>query len=226
MRLAATSVIVCVGLISVSCGQKSIAPTTFSPQYKAMIEGSDVPVVRNCSAISSLSAESALSGAVVGKRTLEESSFPAQTISIDGDTTGWVRSSGNEVFNRAMVKMGSANAPSVKLKLTDIQINENVHVNAGYDARVTLDAAVMSPFGKECWTGRKSGSSQEYGDHGSAENYRAVVNHALDRAVAAVAGDSAFQEALCSSTCLSAKPEPERVAPSATLKKRSSKRKK
>jgi hypothetical protein len=224
MRLAAISVIIGVGLFSASCVQKSIVPTTFSPQYKSMIEASDVPVVRNCAAISSVTAESALNGSVVGKRTLEESSFPAQTISINGDTTGWVHASGIEVFKRAMIKTGSANAPSVKLRLTDIQINENVHINAGYDARVTLDATVVSPYGKECWTGRKAGSSQDYGDHGSIENYRAVVDHALDRAVAAVAGDATFQDALCSNNCLNAKPESEVAAPSTSLKKRTAKR--
>ena len=82
----------------------------------------------------------------------------------------------------------------------------------------------ISPYCKECWTGRKAGSSQDYGDHGSIENYRAVVDHALDRAVAAVAGDATFQDALCSNNCLNAKPESEVAAPSTSLKKRTAKR--
>jgi hypothetical protein len=223
MRIAASSVLVCVGILSAACVQKSIVPTSFTPSYKSMLDAKDVTVVRNCAAISSVSAENGLPGAVVGKRTLEESSFPAQDISIQGDTVGWVRASANEMFNRAMLKTSQAGAPSVRLRLTDIQINENVHINAGYDARVTLDASVTNAYGKECWSGRKSGASQEYGDHGSVENYRALVDHALDRAVMSVAADSAFQEALCSSSCLNAMPAPPPSA--APAKKRSSKRK-
>lgn len=223
MRISAPCVIICVGLLSASCVQKSIVPTSFTPSYKSMLDASDVTVVRNCAAISSVSAENGLKGAVVGKRTLEDTNFPAQDITMDGDTAGWVRSSANEMFKRAMLKTGSADAPTVKIKLIDVQINENVHVNAGYDARVTVDASVVNANGHECWTARKSGASQGYGDHGKAENYREVTDHALDRAIMAVAADSAFQEALCSNACLNAKPEP---VPMAILKKHSSKRRK
>jgi hypothetical protein len=225
MRIPASIVIIGVGVLSASCVQKSISPTSFSPSYKSMIESKDVSVVRGCAAASAVSVENGLPSAVVGKRTLEESSFPAQTISIEGDTVGWIRAGASEMFRQAQLKTGKAGAPNVKLRLSDVQINENVHVNAGYDARVTLEAAVVSAAGKECWSARKSGASQEYGDHGSAENYRTLVDHALDRAVMAVAADSGFQEALCSAACANAEPESAPAVPTAT-KKKSLKRKK
>lgn len=223
MRIAAPSVLICVGILSAACVQKSIVPTSFTPAYKSMIDSKDMTVVRTCAAISSVSAENGLRSSVVGKRTLEESSFPAQDIVMQGDIVGWVKAGANEMFNRAMLKTSQPGAPSVKLRLSDMVINENVHVNAGYDGRITLDAAVVNARGQECWSARKTGASQEYGDHGSAENYRALVDHALDRAIMSVAADSGFQEALCSNSCVNALP-PAEPAP-APAKKRSSKRK-
>lgn len=201
MRIPASAVVICVGILSASCVQKSIIPTSFAPTYKSMLDAKEATIVRNCAVASSIRAENGLNGAIVGKRTLEESAAPAQSISIQGDTVGWVRASAQETFGKAMLKTGAADAPSVRIRLTDIQINENVHINSGYDARVNVDAAVVNASGKECWSGQKFGASQDWGDSASNENYSAVVNHALDRAIMSVAADPGFQDALCSASC-------------------------
>jgi len=208
MKTAATSVLICVGVLGAACVQKTIIPTSFTPAYKTMLDAADATVARSCAAASAVNAESSLSGTVVGKRKIEESSYPAQDIRIEGDTAAWLRASADEMFKRASLKAGIADAPSVTLKLADVLIDETVHVNSAYDARITVDAAVVNSRGKQCWSGRKTGASHEYGADGSAENYRPLVDHALDRAVMAVASDPGFQEALCSSSCRNAVPEP------------------
>lgn len=194
-----TMLIVIASLIS-SCAQKSIGPTSFSPLYKSQLDAEDVVVVRQCAAVSRLNVSHDLKGRVVGKRTLESRTAPPQNITIEGDLPAWIKASAQTMFQKASLKTGVANAPSLTLTLHELQINENVYVNAGYNARVILDASVFSTDGKECWTARKTGFAQNYGKHGSAEAYRETADHALDRAIMSIAADASFQEALCA-TC-------------------------
>ncbi|MGY6215314.1 hypothetical protein ACW73L_09140 [Methylolobus aquaticus] len=186
-----------VGLLILSCAQKSIAPTSFSPAYKSMLDPSEVSLVKSCAVASSVVAKNGLPGSVVGKRTLEGGAVAPQPISLTGDPTGWVRSAAREIFRQAGVRTTTAGAPVVTLSLYQVLINENVHVNAGYDARVVIDATVVDGRGRTCWSERKTGTAQNYGHHGSAEAYRETVDHALDRALMSVATDDGFQEALC-----------------------------
>lgn len=199
MRRPTTALIVLLGSLTASCAQKSLAPTSFSPLYKSQLDASDVAIVRNCAVVSAVDVTNGLKGRVVGKRTLESGAVPAQSISVEGDLATWVRSSAKEMFQRASLKTSVVNAPQVKLRLSELQVNENVRVNAGYDARVIMDVSVVNTRGEACWTARKTGYAQNWGKHGSAEAYRETVDHALDRAVMSIAADASFQDALCSS---------------------------
>lgn len=194
------SLLMLFGVIAAGCAQKSIGPTSFSPQYQSQLDASDVVVVRSCATLSDVKVSNGMKGATVGQRTLESSSVPPQTIRIGGDVKTWLGASTKEMFQRAAIKTGVAGAPSLTVTLSEMRINENVHVNAGYDARLIIDAALQSPGGKECWAGRKTGFAQNYGHAGSTEAYRETIDHALDRAVMSIAADPEFQAAVCG-TC-------------------------
>lgn len=184
-------------LLMQACAQKSLAPTSFAPSYKTMLDPSDVTVAKSCAIASSVVVKNALRGRVIGQRTLESGAVPPQPITLAGDAVSWVRSGAREMFRLGGVRTTGPDAPTVALSLYQIQINENVHVNAGYDARVVVDAAVLDAQGRECWTARKTGTAQNYGHHGSAEAYRETADHALDRALMSVVADDGFQGALC-----------------------------
>lgn len=185
------------GVMIAGCAQKSIGPTSFAPQYRTQLDASDVVVVRPCATLGGVKVGNGLKGGTVGQRTLESSSVPPQTIRIGGDVKAWLTASTKEMFQRAALKTGVAGAPSLTVTLSEMRINENVHVNAGYDARLIIDATLQNPGGKECWTGRKTGFAQNYGHAGSTEAYRETIDHALDRAVMSIAADPAFQAAVC-----------------------------
>lgn len=194
------SPLIVAGVIVAGCAQKSIGPTSFAPQYQTQLDASDVVVVRPCTTLAGVKLSNGLNGPTVGQRTLESSSVPPQTIRIGGDVKAWLNASTKAMFQRAALKTGVAGAPSLTVSLSEMRINENVHVNAGYDARVIIDAVVQKPGGQECWSGRKTGFAQNYGHAGSTEAYRETIDHALDRAVMSIASDPAFQAAVCG-TC-------------------------
>lgn len=197
MRNRSLALLAMITLVTAACAQKSLAPTVFAPSYKSMLDPSEVTLAKNCAAASSVVVKSALPGRVVGQRTLEGGGATPQPITLTGDPLPWVRSAAREMFRQGGVRTGAAGAPAVGLSLYQLRINENVHVNAGYDARVIIDATVANAQGRECWAARKTGTGQNYGHHGSAEAYRETVDHALDRALMAVVADDGFQDALC-----------------------------
>jgi hypothetical protein len=197
MRNRVNALVAAIGLLISSCAQKSLGPTSFSPAYKTMLDPSEVSLVKSCAVASSVVAKNGLPGPVVGKRTLEGGAVAPQPISLTGDPVAWARSGVREIFRQAGVRTTTAGAPVIALSLHQILINENVHVNAGYDARVVIDATVRDGQGRPCWSERKTGTAQNYGHHGSAEAYRETVDHALDRALMSVTADDGFQEALC-----------------------------
>jgi hypothetical protein len=197
MRKPLIALLAMINLLAISCAQKSIAPTSFSPSYKTMLDPSEVSVAKSCAVTSSVTVTNGLPGSVVGKRTLESNKAASQPITMTGDPVAWVRSSAREMLRQSGVRTTGSGSPTVALTLHQIQINENVHVNAGYDARVVIDAAVLDDQGHECWAERKTGTGQNYGNHGSAEAYRETIDHALDRAIMSVTADDGFQDALC-----------------------------
>ena len=194
---AATLVALALGSSLVGCAQKSIAPASFSPQYRSELDLQDVPKVNRCTSLSGVDVTNGLANNLVGKRTLESSPLPVQNISLKGNPTPWVHAASNAMLKLAAINLSDPKGPRMKLSLADIAINENVHVKSGYDARVTLDATLANQHGKTCWSQSQSGTSQNYGDSGSAINYQETINHALDRAIMAILADKSFQDAAC-----------------------------
>jgi hypothetical protein len=193
----ATLFAIALGSALVGCAQKSIAPTSFNPQYRSELDHQDVPKVNRCVSLSSVDVSNGLTNNLVGKRTLESSPLLIQSISLKGNPTPWVHTGSNAMFKFAGINLSDPKGPRMKLSLAGISINENVHVNSEYEARVMLDATLTDQHGETCWSESHSGTSQNYGDSGSAINYQETINHALDRAIMAIAADKSFQDAAC-----------------------------
>lgn len=192
-----TLVALALGSSLVGCAQKTITPTSFSPQYRSELDLQEVPKVNRCTSLSGVDVTNGLANNLVGKRTLESSPVPAQNISLKGNPSPWVHAASNAMLKLSGINPSDPKGPRMKLSLSDIAINENVHVNSGYDARVTLDTTLTDQHGKTCWSQSQSGTSKNYGDSGSAINYQETINHALDRAIMAIVADKSFQDAAC-----------------------------
>ena len=194
---AASLLAIFLGSLLGGCAQKSIAPTSFNPHYQTQLDGSEVIAAKQCVSLSGVNVTNGLKNNIVGQRTLESSGLPAQNINLNGSPVSWVKTGSDAILKMAGVNHRDPQGPRLHLTLEDFVIHENVHVNSGYDARVTLDAVLVNSRGKECWRDSESGTSKNYGDSGSAVNYQETINHALDRAIMAVAADKGFQEAAC-----------------------------
>lgn len=194
---AASLLAIFLGSLLGGCAQKSIAPTSFNPHYQTQLDGSEVIAAKQCVSLSGVNVTNGLKNNIVGQRTLESSGLPAQNINLNGSPVSWVKTGSDAILKMAGVTHRDPQGPRLHLTLEDVVIHENVHVNSGYDARVTLDAVLVNSRGKECWRDSESGTSKNYGDSGSAVNYQETINHALDRAIMAVAADKGFQEAAC-----------------------------
>lgn len=179
------------------CAARSIGPTSFAPAYRSMLQTKELVVPKSCAKVGPLAVQNDLKSNVVGQRTLEGSQFPPQPIRLEGDAIAWLRAAAGEIFRKSAVPIAATGGPPVSLRLAQITMNENVHVNSGYDGRVVLDIEVGDGRGRTCWTGRKSGFAQNYGNRGTPDNYRETLDHAVDRALAALLGDDGFQNALC-----------------------------
>jgi hypothetical protein len=187
-----------IGLLA-ACAQSTIKPTAFAPQYQTQLDSADVVIAQRCATLSGVDIENGLASRVVGKRTLESKAVPAQNISMTGDVAGWVRASSNAMLQLAQLKANDGQGPRLKIRLAEININENVYVNSGYDARVILDAALSNARGQACWSQRKSGDAKNYGHSGTAISYQETIDHALDRAIMSIMADKTFQDAACGS---------------------------
>lgn len=199
MRRIPAHTVICLASLLAACTQKTLSPTTFASQYQPQLDNADVVKPKNCATVAGLDVENGLPNAVVGQRSLQSRAVPAQNISMTGNLAAWVRAGSAEMLRRATLDMHDAKGPRLQLRLDEMAVHENVYVNSGYDARVTLDAALVNARGQVCWHQSVTGQSSNYGDSGAAVNYQETVNHALDRAVMSLVADRGFQEAACRS---------------------------
>ncbi|MFM8445708.1 MAG: hypothetical protein ACKN9W_20500 [Methylococcus sp.] len=182
-----------------ACAQRTLTPAVFPADYHTQIDRDDVIAAKTCAAIAGVDVENALPGNKVGKRTLQDKPVPPKDIRMTGSVPGWIKSATADIFRLAGLNSQDPRAPRLKLRLTDISINENVYVNSGYDGQVTLEAALIDGQGQDCWSQRLTGAARNYGNSGTARNYQETVNHALDRALASLLADPGFESAACRS---------------------------
>ena len=176
-----------------ACGPSSLSPVTFDATYSPMGSIGDFDPADDCATYGDLVVEDGRGGVVVGKRYLEEGS-ESYDVSMAGDVEGWLQAALEHALDEAGIEQDDASDRTIRVTLERVETDEAVYRRAEYDAKVVIEAAVS---GGESWSDKKDGFSENYGYQGSAENYQETVNHAVDRAMAALVNDSGFTAALC-----------------------------
>jgi hypothetical protein len=181
--------------VAAACAPSNLAPYTFPASYRAMTSMGDYSAARDCAAYGELVVNDGRSDtSKVGVRYLEEGSS-RHDVMMEGDVQEWLRQAAEHALSAAGIERSGTSDKRITVRLEQITTDEAVFRRAEYDARVVVDAAVSG--GGASWSAKKDGFSENYGYAGSAENYQETVNHALDRALAAMVNDSGFVDALC-----------------------------
>jgi len=183
--LAAASLIVALS----GCATKDIGPYQFPVQYRFMGEPGDYQVPPACARYGTLqAADGRTNRPKVGAR-YSEKGGPRYDVNMEGDVEGWLRAAVRQAFTKSGIKGGGSS--TVSIRLDSVVTDESIYNRASYDATVAIEARVGG------FSTTKKGFAENYGYAGSAENYQETVNHALDKALAALVNDSGFLGALC-----------------------------
>jgi hypothetical protein len=129
----------------------------------------------------------------VGVRYLEQGR-ERWDVGMTGDAEAWLRAGAENALRLASIERDAAGR-TIAIELESITTDESVYRQAEYDGKVVLRARVTG--GGADWSATKEGFAENYGRPGNSVNYEETVNHALDRALAALVNDSGFREALC-----------------------------
>lgn len=179
--------------LAASCAPSTLAPTTFDAQYTMKGSIGDFSTAPECARYSTLQIVAG-DTSKVGVRYLEEGS-ERWDVGMTGDAEGWLRAGVENALRAASIEQDEANGHTVTVELVSITTDESVYRQAEYDGKVAIRARVTG--GGADWSATKDGFAENYGSPGSALNYQETVNHALDRALAALVNDSGFRDALC-----------------------------
>ncbi len=193
-RIAIYAGLACMALALAQCAPKTLAPTSFGASYRSMAEPDEVSSVDSCARYSSVSGSDARANkGPIGTRTLEEKSgeWP---ISIEGDLGQWA-ATGVEAMLGDSGASKNASGPTLQVNVTRISMKEVTAWNSTFAGRVDIQLSVKGRG--ECWSGKGSGSSENYGSEGKTENYLETLNHALDRAVVSLLEKPEMVKALC-----------------------------
>ena len=174
----------------------SVAPLTIPLQYKTMASPAEFPSLPACAALSKTNVRDAREDKTLGKRFVEGKSASAP-VTTSADVPAWITAGLDSAIKRAAIAT-KAGAPVLNISVDQITTSENVLHRSGYEAHITLDAELRSASGASCWKGHAEGAGETYGYAGSTENYQETLNHALDRAIIRILGNSEFKKAICS----------------------------
>lgn len=180
-------------LLAAACAPSDLQPYTFDAMYQPMGSIGEISTAPDCAQYRELVVEDGRADDTVGVRYLEEGS-DRYDVTMAGDAEGWLRDAVEHAFSQAGIEESGNSDRTVRVTLERVETDEAVYRRAEYDAKVVLEAAVS---GGASWSAKKDGFSENYGYAGSAENYQETVNHAADRALAALVNDSGFLDALC-----------------------------
>ena len=184
-----------VALVTFACAPSDLEPTTFPASYRYMGEMVDVSAAPDCAAYATLEVADGRSDRTkVGERYLEEGGT-RYDVAMEGDAEGWLRQAAEKALELAAIEQDSGSGHTIRVELQSGATDEQVYRQAEYDGKVVIRAAVTG--GGADWSGTKDGFAENYGKPGSAANYQETVNHALDKALAALVNDSGFRDALC-----------------------------
>lgn len=184
----------CLALIGLAvaaaaCAPSTLAPTTFSADYKMMGSIGDFSTAPECATYGELEIVAPTGLDKVGVRYLEEGS-ERWDVGMTGDAEAWLRAGVESALRAASIDQDDS-GPTLTVELVSITTDEAVYRQAEYDGKVAIRGRIGG------WSATKDGFAENYGNPGSNTNYQETVNHALDRALAALVNDSGFREALC-----------------------------
>jgi hypothetical protein len=178
-----------IGLAAAACAPSLLSPTTFSADYTMMGSIGDFSTAPECATYGELEVVTPPDLDKVGVRYLEEGDR-RWDVGMTGDAEAWLRAGVESALRAASIEQ-SDSGPTVTVELVSITTDESVYRKAEYDGKVAIRGRVGG------WSATKDGFAENYGNPGSNTNYQETVNHALDRALAALVNDSGFTGALC-----------------------------
>lgn len=185
-------------LIVISCTTPAtVSPVAVPLQYKTMSSPGEFPALGSCAGVSAVRVTDARSDTVLGKRFVEGKNVPAAAVTASSDVAVWVRTAVLEELSRAGATTAKADAPTLTIKVDQINTTENVLHRSGYEARVAISADLAGSNGTSCWKDRAEGFAENYGYAGSIVNYQETLNHALDRAMIRLMNSAEFKKAVC-----------------------------
>lgn len=195
MNTMSKTCLVLIGLaaIAAACAPSTLSPTTFSADYQTMGSIGDFSTAPDCATYGQLEITAPADLSKVGVRYLEEGR-ERWDVGMTGDAEAWLRAGLENALRAASIEQ-AASGRTIAVELASITTDESVYRQAEYDGKVVLRARVTG--GGADWSATKDGFAENYGRPGSNVNYQETVNHALDRALAALVNDSGFTGALC-----------------------------
>jgi hypothetical protein len=186
-------------VLVVACSTpSSVAPVSFSLQYKTTASPGEFPTLPPCAAISDVQAVDSRTEKAIGRRFVEGRTTAAAPVTVSSDIGAWVRAGALDALKRAGVSPGTSGAATLRISIDQINTSENVLHRAGYEGRLVLSAELLARSGTSCWKDRADGFAENYGYAGSAENYQETLNHALDRAMIRMLSTPELKKAICS----------------------------
>ena len=187
----------CLALIGVAalaaCAPSLLSPTTFSADYKMMGSIGDFSTAPECATYGELEVVTPSDLSKVGVRYLEEGDR-RWDVGMTGDAEAWLRAGVESALRAASIEQDDSGR-TLTVELVSIITDEAVYRKAEYDGKVAIRGRVSG--GGADWSATKDGFAENYGNPGSNTNYQETVNHALDRALAALVNDAGFTGALC-----------------------------
>lgn len=194
MKKTTLALVAAATLAAAACAPSTLTPTTFSADYKTMGSIGDFQTAPDCAAYASIDVAVPDDLSRVGVRYLEEGN-ERWDVGMTGDAAAWLRAGVDNALRMSSIEQDASSGHTVRVELDSIVTDESVYRQAEFDGKVVLRARVTGDGAD--WSGNKEGFAENYGKPGNNTNYQETVNHALDRALAALVNDSGFRDALC-----------------------------
>lgn len=179
--------------LAAACAPSTLSPTTFSADYTMMGSIGDFSTAPDCATYGELEVTAPADLGKVGVRYLEEGS-ERWDVGMTGDAEAWLRAGVESALRAASIEQADSGR-TITVELVSITTDESVYRQAEFDGKVVIRGRVSG--GGADWSATTDGFAENYGSPGSNTNYQETVNHALDKALAALVNDSGFTGALC-----------------------------
>jgi len=188
--LMATLALAAAGCAAIS----TVEPLSVPLLYKTTPDSATALISLSCPYLGQVQVIDKRSDSLLGIRYLESKPLKAD-VTAGTDPVAWAQGGIESYLDQSHIKTGSV-GPTLVLELQALKTSENIYHRSGYEARITIAAALQSP-GKSCWHASYQGDAGNYGYVGSIEDYREVLNTALDKVSAQLVGSPDFGTAMC-----------------------------